>query len=180
MCSAHCFIVLYNGVKFRENISNSIRVMEWTRNYEALTDGLRNTENFGWYNIIPCHFLWRGIKNEKICSLSIQNQISTILMHIPSLVKIHWYLLRSLSGNKNMDRWMYDRQMNGKMKTKTTNVIPSYPTTILWQGIKVIVGKWKHGQKETDVRTNRCDGQPTWYHATILWWGIKRLFASDR
>ena len=39
MCSAHCLIVFYIGMKFCENISNGIRVMERTRNYEALTDG---------------------------------------------------------------------------------------------------------------------------------------------
>ena len=35
MCSAYCLIVLYIGVKFRKNISNSIRVMVRT----TLTDG---------------------------------------------------------------------------------------------------------------------------------------------
>ena len=39
MCSARPLMVLYIGVKFRENITNGIRVMEWKRNYEALTDG---------------------------------------------------------------------------------------------------------------------------------------------
>ena len=39
MCSAHRLIMVNIGVKFRENISNGFRVMEWTRNYEALTDG---------------------------------------------------------------------------------------------------------------------------------------------
>ena len=39
MCSAHRLMVIYRGVKFRENISNGFRVMERTRNYEALTDG---------------------------------------------------------------------------------------------------------------------------------------------
>ena len=31
MCSAHCLLVLYICVKFRENITNGIRVMERTR-----------------------------------------------------------------------------------------------------------------------------------------------------
>ena len=31
MCSAHCLIVLYICVKFRENITNGIRVMEQTQ-----------------------------------------------------------------------------------------------------------------------------------------------------
>ena len=39
MCSAHRLMMVYIGVKFRENISNGVRVMERTRNYEALTDG---------------------------------------------------------------------------------------------------------------------------------------------
>ena len=67
MCSARRLKVLYIGVKFRENISNSFRVMERTRNYEALTDertdGRTDTKNFGRYNIIPRHFLWRGINS---------------------------------------------------------------------------------------------------------------------
>ena len=33
MCSTHCLLVLYIDVKFRENVSNGIRVMERTRNY---------------------------------------------------------------------------------------------------------------------------------------------------
>ena len=45
MCSAHCLMVLYIGVKFREYISNGIRVMERTRNYEALTNGRTDTKN---------------------------------------------------------------------------------------------------------------------------------------
>ena len=46
MCSAHRLMVIYTGMKFRENISNSFRVMEWTRNYEALTDRQTDTQNF--------------------------------------------------------------------------------------------------------------------------------------
>ena len=38
----------------------------------------------------------------EICPLAIPNQISTISMHIPSLVKIHWCLLKLSSGNENM------------------------------------------------------------------------------
>ena len=39
MCSARRLMVLCICVKFPENIANGIRLMEWTRNYEALTDG---------------------------------------------------------------------------------------------------------------------------------------------
>ena len=43
MCSASCLIMLYICVKFGENISDRIRVMEWTRMMEVLTDGQTDT-----------------------------------------------------------------------------------------------------------------------------------------
>ena len=39
MCSAHLLMVLYICMKFRENISNGIRVMEQTQDHEVLADG---------------------------------------------------------------------------------------------------------------------------------------------
>ena len=66
MCSSHRLMMLYICVKFRENISNGIRVTEQTRNYEALMDGRTDTQNHGRYNIIPCHFLWWSIKTGHI------------------------------------------------------------------------------------------------------------------
>ena len=63
MCSACRLIVLYICVKFGENISDGIRVMEQTRMKEALmdrqTDGQIDTQNFRRSNIIPS---WWGIK----------------------------------------------------------------------------------------------------------------------
>ena len=41
-------------------------------------------------------------KFDEICPLAISYQISTISIHIPSLVKIHWYLHKLSSGNENM------------------------------------------------------------------------------
>ena len=41
-------------------------------------------------------------KFDEICPLAISNQISTISMHMPSLLKIHWCLLKLSSGNENM------------------------------------------------------------------------------
>ena len=58
MCSAYRLMV--HWCETCENISNGIRVIE--RNYEALTDEQMDTQNFRGYNIIPLHFLWRGIK----------------------------------------------------------------------------------------------------------------------
>ena len=52
--SARHLIVLYICVKFSDNISDGIRVMERTRIMEALTDDSQtNTQNFGRNNIIP-------------------------------------------------------------------------------------------------------------------------------
>ena len=38
MCYAHRLMVLYIGVKYHENISNAIRVTEWTQNCEEVMD----------------------------------------------------------------------------------------------------------------------------------------------
>ena len=40
-------------------------------------------------------------------------------MHIPSLVKIHWYLLKS--GNENTDRRMDVQQTDGGMYNRQTD-----------------------------------------------------------
>ena len=54
LCSVPRLIVVYICVKFRENILDSIRVMERTQIMEALkdgrTDGWLITQNFGGYN----------------------------------------------------------------------------------------------------------------------------------
>ena len=42
-------------------------------------------------------------KNNEICLLKFPNQIFTISMFRPNLVKIHWHLLKLSSGNKNTD-----------------------------------------------------------------------------
>ena len=39
---------------------------------------------------------------DEICPLAIPNQISLILMHVPSLVKFSWHLLKLSSGNENI------------------------------------------------------------------------------
>ena len=52
-------IVLYICAKFREIISNGIKVMDRTRMFNRWRT---DTQKFGGYNIIPRHFLWRGIK----------------------------------------------------------------------------------------------------------------------
>ena len=56
MHSACRLIVLYSCVKFPENISKGIRVMEPTQISKMLMDGWQtDTQNFEGYNIIPHH-----------------------------------------------------------------------------------------------------------------------------
>ena len=75
MCSEHCLIVLYIFVKFRENISDGIRVMERTQMMEALDDGQivrwMDTQNFGGYNIIPSPLFLAGHKKLICCFNSV-------------------------------------------------------------------------------------------------------------
>ena len=58
--------------------------------------------------------------------------ISTISMHIPSLVKIHWCLLNLSSGN---EIWMDGRTTDWQTDKLTSSMKPKYPATIMWQGI---------------------------------------------
>ena len=68
-------------------------------------------------------------KFDEIRPLAIPNQISTISMHTPSLVKIHWCLLKLSSGNEiRTDVKLTDWQMD-----RHTAIIPP---TIMWRGIK--------------------------------------------
>ena len=66
MCSAHCLKMFYISVKFCENISNSVRVMEQRQNYKALT----LTLNFRRYNNSSPLFV-AGHKNT--CKMSSAN-----------------------------------------------------------------------------------------------------------
>ena len=73
----------------------------------AWTIWLKSLDSYSSYH--PQTKIWNCLghitlsKFDKICPLAIPNQISTISMHIPSMVKIHWCLLRLSSGNENMD-----------------------------------------------------------------------------
>ena len=69
LISARRLIMLYICAKFREIILNGIKVIERTRminrwRTDGRTDGRTDTQKFGGYNIIPRHFLWRGIITE--------------------------------------------------------------------------------------------------------------------
>ena len=69
------------------------------------------------YNTLPS--LCRGqitLSNiDEICPLAIPNQIPTISMHIPSLVRIDWCLLKLSSGNEiQMDGLTTDGWTDGQ------------------------------------------------------------------
>ena len=51
-------------------------------------------------------------KIDEICPLAIPNKISTISMQIPSLVRIHWNVLKLSYGNKKYG-WTTDGQTHG-------------------------------------------------------------------
>ena len=53
-------------------------------------------------------------KIDEICPLTIPNQISTMSMHTPSLMKIHWHLVKLSSGNENTDGRMIDGPTHGQ------------------------------------------------------------------
>ena len=67
MCSAHRLMVLHICVQFGENISDGIRVIEWTWMMEALTNQQTDRVTLKILDGItlhPRHFLWWG---KKIC-----------------------------------------------------------------------------------------------------------------
>ena len=71
--------MLYICTKFREIISNGIKVMDRTSMFncwrtDGRTDGRTDTQKFGGYNIIPRHFLWRGIKTPKKQATKIKSE----------------------------------------------------------------------------------------------------------
>ena len=72
LISARRLIMVYICTKFREIISNGpdTNVQPLTngrtdRRTDGRTDGRTDTQKFGGYNIIPRHFLRRGIKSFK-------------------------------------------------------------------------------------------------------------------
>ena len=66
-------------------------------------------------------------KIDKICPLTIRNQISTISTHTLSWVKIHWYFFKLSSGNKIMD-WLTDiwQRTDGHTDSQHDIIIPGH------------------------------------------------------
>ena len=116
-------------------------------------------------------------KFDEICPLAIPNQISTIPIHIPSLVNIHWCLLKLSSGNQNMDVSWADNSVkiwqnlpisNPKSDLLNINAHTQFGENPL-MFTQVIIRKRKTDGRTTDGRTDcRTDGQtyerPAWNH----------------
>ena len=91
-------------------------------------------------------------KVDVICPFAISNQIFTIY-HTPSLLKIHWYLLKLSSENENTDvRWA-DNSFKNWWNLPISNPKPD-PYNIKMHTMfgenpltftEVIIQKWKYG-----------------------------------
>ena len=96
-------------------------------------------------------------KMDKIHPLAIPKQMSTISMHMPSLVKIHWYLLK-ISRNENTDlswadisvkNWWNLPISNPKADLHNINAHTKFGENPLTFTI-VIIRKWEYGPVSAD------------------------------
>ena len=112
-------------------------------------------------------------KIDEICPSAIPNRISTISMHIPSLGKIHWYLLILSSKNENTDLSRADNSVNNWRNMPINNPKPDLhninahtkfgenPLTFT----QVIVRKRKYGRMMDGHTDSQCDTIiPRHYH----------------
>ena len=76
--------------------------------------------------IISTTTIWQA--DNKVCPLAIPNQISTISIHIPSLVKIQTFTQLKLLVDRHTTDWQTDTWM--------AKVYPKYSVILVWWGIK--------------------------------------------
>ena len=109
-------------------------------------------------------------KIDENCPLAIPNQISTISMHIPILVKIYWYLLKLTSGNENTDVLQADHSVTNRRNLlinnpKTDQHNTKAHTEFWWNPLtftQVVVRKRKY--RRTDVRQTDGWTYGRWAH----------------
>ena len=65
-------------------------------------------------------------KIDEICPLAIPKQISTISRHTPSVVKIHWYLLKLSSRKENTDLSRADNYVKNWWNLPISNPKPGF------------------------------------------------------
>ena len=100
-------------------------------------------------------------KIDEICPSAIPKQTTIISMHTPSLVKIHWYLLKLSSGNENTD--LSQANNSSKIDKICPLTIPSQISTITMHTPSLVkihlhLLKLLSGNKNMDGRT---DGRTT-------------------
>ena len=100
-----------------------------------------------------CHGQITLSKLDEICLSEIPNQVSIISMHTPSLVEIHWYLLKLSSWNENTDLSRADNFVKNWRNLPINNPKPDLHNINadtqfggnLQMFTHVIVRKWKYG-----------------------------------
>ena len=106
-------------------------------------------------------------------------------MHVPSLVKIHWYLLKLSAGNKNLGLSRADNYIkiwqnlpicNPKPDLHNTNAHTKFGENPLLF-TQVIIRKQKtDGLTDGRLRDRHTDVQcETLIPHTIVWWDIKNI-----
>ena len=108
--------------------------------------------------------------NHKICPLAIPNQITLISMHVSSLVKIPWHLLKLSFGKENLGMSRADNSVKmpiSNPKPDPHNINSENP----FMFTQVIIQKWKTGRQHmnvcmTDGWTHGC---PTLNRNTRRW-----------
>ena len=120
-------------------------------------------------------------KFDEICLLAIPKQISIISMHIPSLVKIHWCLLKLSSGNENMGVSQADNSVKIWQNLPISNPKPDLHNInaqtksgenpfMFTQGIiqKWNTDGWTDGWTDIRLTDGRTDGHMDVQHETII------------
>ena len=76
-------------------------------NVQPLTDGRTYTQKFGGYNIIPRHFLWRGIRKKKTSSTDgfVQAEWQIVQTRIPLLHCFLKHILPVISTATTVVQW---------------------------------------------------------------------------
>ena len=135
-----CFLpYLFTG---RKNINSNKNVKRWYTTIILLRCG----------QIPPS-------KIDEICPLAIPNQISLISMHVPSLVKILWHLLKLLSRTENMGMSQAHKSLQSQIR------FPQYQCTYQFGEnplifTQVIMRNWKtDGQTDGQTDMGLIDGQ---------------------
>ena len=75
---------------------------------------------------------------DQICPLAIPKQTSTMSIHTPSLVKIHWYLIKSSSRNENLIRTCRWQITLSKIIEICPSTIPNQISTIWIRATNVV------------------------------------------